>query len=413
MGRFNADGSLDNAFKAGTTGEVFSQAFDGSGRKLIGGHLLGLGGSSSLGRLDQNDVPDASFNPGSGVLFSLAVQSDDRILAGGYFSSLAGQSRTNFGRLSPDGGLDSSFNPTGLVYEIECFAGQADGKILAGTTVNGMVGLMTNLVRFDSQGTLDTDFNPAPDSAVYALAVQTDGKIILGGVFHSLGGQTRMGLGRINADGSLDTNFVPIAYQTVYSLALQDDGKILIGGKLVDGSGQTNNYIGRLQNNSPATQSLTYVGSTITWLRGGSSPEAWRTSFQNSTDGSVWTDLGNGTRISGGWQLTGVLVQPGSLIRARGRVSAGQFNGTSWFLESRLQVPTAPKIIVDNGNFGLRSNQFGFDFSGPTNSQIVVESSLDLFNWTPLATNTMQSSSTYFSEPATNSMAFYRLRLLP
>jgi len=199
----------------------------------------------------------------------------------------------------------------------------------------------------------------------------------------------------------------------VYSLALQDDGKILIGGKLVDGSGQTNNYIGRLQNNSPATQSLTYVGSTITWLRGGSSPEVWRTSFQNSTDGSVWTDLGNGTRISGGWQLTGVLVQPGSLIRARGRVSAGQFNGTSWFLESRLQVPTAPKIIVDNGNFGFRSNQFGFDFSGPTNSQIVVESSLDLFNWTPLATNTMQSSSTYFSEPATNSMAFYRLRRLP
>ena len=415
LGRFNADGSLDNAFKVGTDYAVLSQAFDGSGRKLVGAHIQGVGGLpySDLSRLDQNDVPDASFNPVRGTFFSLAVQSDDRILVGGYFSSLAGQSKTNIGRLNTDGTLDMSFSPVGIIDPVGCFAGQADGKIVVATTVTSASGSITNLVRFSSTGELDGGFNPAPDRPVVSMAVQTDGKIIVGGVFTNLGGQPRVGLGRVNADGSLDTNFVPTAYKTVYSLALQDDGKILVGGTMVDGIGNTTNYIGRLQNTSAATQSLTCDGLTITWMRGGTSPEVWRTRFQNSSDGIVWTDLGNGTRISGGWQLTNVVVLPGTIIRAQGRVSAGQFNGTSWFVETRLQLPNNPRIIVNNSNFGMRSNHFGFDLTGPANSFIAIEASTDLANWIPLATNSIQSVPTYFSHSAISSNSFYRLRLVP
>jgi uncharacterized delta-60 repeat protein len=415
--RFNIDGSLDTNFNSHADGEVLSLSFDDEGRKLVGGAFVKLGGQprAGLGRLNANDLTDGSFNPGdsNGIPFSLAVQSDGQILAGGFFTSLAGHASTNLGRLNPDGSFDSSFQPLGLLNETECFAGSADGKIIAGTTVSNVDGLMTNLVRFRSDGSVDHGFNPAPNSAVVSVAVQTDGKIIVGGGFTSLGGQPRMGLGRINVDGSLDTNFVPIAYHRIFSLALQQDGNLLVGGELVDGSGRTNSYIGRLQNTSGATQSLTYDGSTITWLRGGTSPEIWGATFLNSTNGSDWVRLGQGTRISGGWQLNSVDVLAGSLIRAQGRVSVGQFNGTSWFVESILRLPAAAlKIISDNSNFGFRSNRFGFDFVGPTNSTIVVESSQDLSSWTPLATNTIESSSIYFSDSAMAPRSFYRLRLL-
>jgi hypothetical protein len=77
-----------------------------------------------------------------------------------------------------------------------------------------------------------------------------------------------------------------------------------------------------------------------------------------------------------------------------------------------VQWPTAPQIITGDSNFGVRSNHFGFDFAGPTNSTIVVESSPDLSSWTPLATNTIESGLVYFSELIAGPRAFYRLRLL-
>ena len=55
----------------------------------------------------------------------------------------------------------------------------------------------------------DDGFNPGADSHVYSLAVQADGKIVVGGIFNMLGGQPRIGIGRLNPDGTLDTAFNP------------------------------------------------------------------------------------------------------------------------------------------------------------------------------------------------------------
>ena len=59
---------------------------------------------------------------------------------------------------------------------------------------------------------VDTSFNPNPDGEVFALAVQADGKIVMGGRFGSLGGQTRYSLGRLYANGTLDSSFNPGAW---------------------------------------------------------------------------------------------------------------------------------------------------------------------------------------------------------
>src|SRR5260221_8438683 len=83
--------------------------------------------------------------------------------------------------------------------------------------------------------------------------------------------------------------------------------------------GQSRNNIGRLNNTGPATQSLTFDGSTLTWMRGGFSPEVSRTTFESSADGgSSWTDPAAGVRIPGGWQLTGPALPTNTTLRARG-----------------------------------------------------------------------------------------------
>ena len=86
------------------------------------------------------------------------------------------------------------------------------------------------IARLNADGTLDTGFNPNADGYVYSIALQADGKILIGGCFTTIGGVTRNRIARLNADGTLDTGFNPNANGHVYSIALQADGKILVGG---------------------------------------------------------------------------------------------------------------------------------------------------------------------------------------
>ena len=88
----------------------------------------------------------------------------------------------------------------------------------------------TNLGRLNPDGSLDASFTAEADNLVYALAVSTDSKIVVGGVFDRLGGQSRARIGRLNADASIDPVFFPEVFGDVTSLAVQSDGKINVGG---------------------------------------------------------------------------------------------------------------------------------------------------------------------------------------
>ena len=368
-----------------------------------------------MARLDASDSPDNSFSPGlSGTLFGLTVQADGKIIASGEFGALGGAPATNVARLTADGTLDSTFQAAGVGF-VNCMAIQADGKVLVGATVTANGLTTSNLARLWPDGSLDTTFNPTPKPYLAAaLAVQADGKIIVGGSFTNLAGQPRKGLGRLNPEGTLDTTFVPIDYVTITAIGLQSDGKILIGGSRVDATGNTNNYVGRLQNTGPATESLSWDGSAITWIRGGTAPEVCATSFEASTNGTDWAQLGAGVRIPGGWRLAVRQIQPGSLIRASAAVSVGQFNGTSWFVQTSLQLPSTPAIIVNDGHFGFNSNNFGFNYSAPPGSTVIIEMSDDFLTWKAVGTNTVTVSPAYFNEPIPSQpQRFYRLRLSP
>ena len=171
---------------------------------------------------------------------------------------------------------------------------------------------------------------------VYSIAVQADGKILVGGVFTSIGGQTRNHIARLDATTGLADSFDPNANGIVYSIAVQADGKILAGGMFSSIGGQTRSLFARLTNDTAALQNLAVTQTTITWTRGGSSPQFTRVTFEYSTDNVNYTPLGNGTATGSNWTLTGLNFPTGQniYIRARGYYRSGFCNGSESITES-------------------------------------------------------------------------------
>jgi uncharacterized delta-60 repeat protein len=374
------DGSTDTGFNPEATGDTENP--DGSltvieqpdGKILIGEGCAWCQGG--LVRFNRDGSKDAGFVPIKEAYGpqTLAIQPDSKILFGGVFGIVAGRPRSSIARLNADGTVDPDFNPEvdDWIPAVRPIALQADGKILLASTFTNVAGYpRTNIARLNPDGALDLAFNASVNDSVHWMALQADGKIILGGQFTAVDGQPRVGLARLNVDSSLDTGFNVevggLINHFVASIAIQADGKILVGGDFTSLGGQARTNIGRLNNTGPATQSLRSNGSAITWLRGGTSPEVWRTIFETSADGLTWTYLGAGLRIAGGWQITNVVIAPGSRLRARGFVAGGGHG-------EGIVETTLPVIIKTDGAFGIRSNAFGFNISGASGQVVVVES---------------------------------------
>lgn len=394
------DGRADPSFLVSESGFVRAIAIQRDGDILIGGQFTSIGGVSRtlVARLDEDGNLDPDFNPvldaGATSVYSLVVQADGKILIAGDFTSIGGIGRDGFARLQPDGSPDLDFVPDVPPGTLSAILVQPDGRILVGgnfTTVGGVA--RDGMARLNADSTLDTGFNPSIDSPVSCFVLQPDGKIVVGGVFTSLNGSPRNKIGRLNEDGTTDPGFDPGLGQNVPRvdcLALQADGRILVGGfffgmggqvredlAMLDGDGVADEFfdpnpndnvrsfsldadgnilvhgsftniggydrpgIARL-NNQPATQNLDVAGAgtRLTWTRGGSSGVVESVSFEVSTDmGAVWTPLGDASRIdnSSVWELTGLNLpfEDDFLIRSTGyQMSSIVYNGGASVYES-------------------------------------------------------------------------------
>ncbi len=135
--------------------------------------------------------------------------------------------------------------------EIRAIAVQPDGKILIGGSFtslapNGDCGPRNYIARLNRDGTLDAAFDPNADNFVNSIAVQADGKILVVGEFDSIGKQERHFIARLDPVSGLADSFNPNANDFVNALALQADGNILVGGLFTRIGGVTRNYIARI-----------------------------------------------------------------------------------------------------------------------------------------------------------------------
>jgi uncharacterized delta-60 repeat protein len=434
IGRLYANGTLDASFNAGYVNmSIYCLLVQPDGKILVGGTFTMVNSQPCFGlcRLNYDGSLDTNFNAGAnGSIKAIALQPDGRIVVEGSFTSIGGQSRTDFARLYPDGSLDPGFQPVAFQFfggpRISGFGGalwvQPDGKILVGGLFDKVNGLShTNIVRLNADGTLDAAFNAQADLydcwGLQTLTLQTDGKILVGDDSLTLDGQLCPYLGRLMADGSLDagfnTNLVSSGWM-VFSSAVQPDGRILVGGWFDSLGGQTRNGLGRLINTGMAKQSLDYDGTNILWLRGGTSPEVWRTSFESSTNGTNWTCLGDGCHVDGGWRLTNVSISTSATIRARGFVAGGRCDGSSWFVETSLSPLVPLRFVGINGNPPVSNGCFNVRLTGAAGSNVVVECSSDLTTWTPWQTNTLPSGGWDLAMPlGTNRQQYFRAKHAP
>lgn len=272
IARLNTDGTLDNTFNAGNTGAnngVFSIALQSDGKILIGGNLTTYNGTTvnRITRLNIDGSLDTSFNTGGAgtdsTVYVITIQSDDKILIGGSFISYNGSTANYITRLNTTGTLDTTFNTggTGADYLVNSIALQSDGKILIGgyfVTYNG--GSVQHIARLNINGTLDTTFNTGgvgPNLDIFSITVQSDDKILIGGAFNTYNGTTAKYIARLNTNGTLDNTFTSGSSYYVYSIALQSDNKIVIGGAFMTYNGTTAKYIVRVNTDGTLDNTFT------------------------------------------------------------------------------------------------------------------------------------------------------------
>lgn len=252
--RLNADNSLDSTFSANVGGTILAVALQSDGKIIIGGAFLTVGGATRnrIARLNADGSLDTTFNPGAGadgLVYDVAVQADGKILLGGNFYAVNATNNYGVARLNPDGSVDGSFvspipfpapspippfQTPSVVYSL---ALQPDGKILIGGYIvsryNGSTTTWNPVARLNQNGAFDSSFNSiTSNSNALKIALQPDGKILMAGSFSTINGVSRKYIARFNADGSLDASFDtgtgPSA--PVFTIYLQPDGKILLGG---------------------------------------------------------------------------------------------------------------------------------------------------------------------------------------
>ncbi len=253
--RLNSDGSKDTSFDIGSGFDnlVWTVEVQSDGKILVGGSFTTYKSltQNKLIRLNSDGSKDTSFDIGSGfngfAVYSIAIQTDGKILVGGYFTTYNGVSKNAIVRLNTDGSIDNSFvigtgfiqAPTGTVQNITI---QTDDKILVGGSFSQYNGTsQQNIVRINTDGSIDTSFvtgsfvSYGSGARILDIKIQSDDKILIGGTFSVYSGTTSGGMARLNVNGSLDPSFnvgdgfIGIG-DNVTTISIQSDGKVIVGG---------------------------------------------------------------------------------------------------------------------------------------------------------------------------------------
>jgi uncharacterized delta-60 repeat protein len=241
------------------------------GKILIGGFYTTFNGNVNirLVRLNSDGSIDNTFNTGSGFfggsgVVCISLQTDGKILVGGDFNSYDGNSTNNIVRLNSNGSIDLTFNiGTGFNNVVDDIAIQTDGKILVSGNYTSYNGTGANrIVRLNTNGSVDGSFvyGTGFDNDAYCLRIQPDGNILVGGLFTTYNGTGANGIVRLTPTGAIDGTFVygtGINGTTLF-IGLQSDGRIIPCGTYTDYNGTPANNIIRINTNGSVDGTFVY-----------------------------------------------------------------------------------------------------------------------------------------------------------
>lgn len=267
---FNIPDSGPNSIPRGTKNFITGSALQSNEKKIVViGEFTEYNGvpAGHIARINSNGNTDNTFNSGTGFdngPTAVVIQDNNRIVVGGYFSSYNGTPATRIVRLLANGSIDNSFvTGSGFDNTVNTLLLQADGKILVFgrfTHYNGTA--VQPVVRLKKNGQLDNTFNYGGPGYPEEIALQPDGKLIIGS-----SAIEKILLTRLNTDGTADTTYhgeIPVKnpgswdvyLPTVYALNVQADGKILAGGSYFFGNSPDFGFLKRA--NTDGTEDTTF-----------------------------------------------------------------------------------------------------------------------------------------------------------
>lgn len=217
-----------------------------NGKLLVGGNFSAFNGKSVNGivRLLADGTIDPSFEVGTATpfpnalnttdyedpnVYDIEIQTDGKILVGGYFQRFNGYPYKHLVRLNPNGSVDTSFHNSGfnnLVAEITL---QPDGKILVGGEFESPA---YRIVRLHPDGTEDSSFAASISwGRVRTIDLHPNGKIYIGGTFLGVNGNVAEHIACVLMDGTLDNSFsvgTALGAAPLQDIAIQSDGKLIV-----------------------------------------------------------------------------------------------------------------------------------------------------------------------------------------
>ena len=367
--RLNADSTVSGAFAAGPDGVVNALTPQQNGGTLVGGAFNNIGGLPypKLARLNADSSLDTTFDPRpDGQVNAIAVWPNGEIIIGGSFTSVGGVPVTSLALLTSSGSPVASFAPA-INGTVNAVIVLPTGQLVIGGTFTSVDGLAVGgVARLNANGSVDPTFNPNANGAVEALELQVDGTVLVAGAFTAIGGNAISYVARVGANGAVDTTFNLHPNGVVYAVVTQLDGKVVIGGSFTSVGGQSRYNIARVSTPTASTQSLTASTdeSTITWTRTGAAPAFAFVSFEESTDGTNFTALGQATSADGmTWQITGVAPTGSTTfyVRAKGIVPTSRYS-SSGLVETLalIDVLAGPVITSAPQAAGVAGSEFSF-----------------------------------------------------
>lgn len=391
--RLNQDGTVDATFTVSLGSDAHSVLITPDWDIWVGGNfgLIRIDAVSGL-----VNTP-AGADVITGAVYALALQPDGKLVIAGKFSKVGATARRNIARLGTDARLDTTFKAdtdnspdtdgngdNSVASSAFSLYVQSDGKILVGgyfVRINGVA--RKYLARLEADGKVDTTFNPKPNGAVYAFAVDSVGDMVVGGEFTVIGGVARTCIAKLNSSGLPTSDFIrgggQISGQTfsnvapwVFSLAQTDDGQIYAGGYFTRIGGGERHRIARLVNSSTAGLSLFALLKEdpntdanadsdtldVRFALSGAAPTADMlfvdviTEDPDDEDELIFTPLGVGTRFyeagAGVWKLrvTGQKRAVGDTLRLGLYAMQSQNAGGSsyYYYEDEVTILATPTI---------------------------------------------------------------------
>ena len=287
--RFNSNGTFDNTFNVGDgfNNTVFKIIVQPDNKILVCGEFDQYNNSQTdpsngpaywrIIRLTEYGSPDTTFNVGFGInwndggtVYDMVLQPDGKIILGGDFFIYDQSTSYNIARINSNGSYDNTFVVgDGFNDTVRALALQSDGKVIVGgyfDTYNYIDLYNGYIVRLKTNGDLDTRFGYGLDNGVHSLVIQSDDKILVGGYMGTFYIDSNNNVSidelvRFQSDCTFDYSFYfdNRLDSGVLSINLDSDNKIYIGGNFYeDGGPYLLNHFGRL-NNSILEYPYTYT----------------------------------------------------------------------------------------------------------------------------------------------------------